>query len=357
MLMPDRCGVTMKVKSVLAVGARGRSFEGVASVAGEQRLARRVRARTEDPREAEAVIAAAYLPNRIERTGAGALDLRLDSLDLDTATAGLISFGAESRLRTSEATNYHVNIPMAGQVLSRTGDASETRAGPGQGTVFMPYRPADIRWGRGATQLCLMIPKDTLELELEQLQGRPVSRPLVFAQEMDLSGPAASSWRASLDVLVVELTRGPALMSHARAARQVERLVVDGLLLAQPHNYSDALTRRGPSSGSRPVMAARELIEEHPEEAWSTSSLARAVHVSVRSLQDGFSNQLGVPPMKYVQQVRLGRARELLLSASRTETTVAAVAAGLGLTHRGRFAAAYRGEFGESPAETLRRGR
>ena len=59
--------------------------------------------------------------------------------------------------------------------------------------------------------------------------------------------------------------------------------------------------------------------------------------------------------MKYLQQVRLRRARELLLEASPAEATVAAVASGLGLTHRGRFAAAYRRQFGESPAETLRR--
>ena len=324
-------------------------------VRSEPQRVRRVTARTEDPREAEAVIASAYLPNRIERLGAGALDLRLDSLELDSATVGLVSFGAESRLRTNEATNYHVNVPVAGEVVSRTGEVTETRAVPGQATVFMPDRPADIRWGRGATQLCLMIPKHTLEQELEHLQGRPVSRPLIFAPEMDLSGPAARGWRASLDVLLIQLTQGPELVSHPRAARQLERLMVDGLLLAQPHNYSDALVRRGRGSGTGPIAAARDLIEERPEEPWSTSTLARAVHVSVRSLQDGFSRQVGVPPMKYVQGARLRRARDRLLEASPTETTVAAVAASLGLTHRGRFAAAYRHEFAESPAETLRR--
>ena len=125
--------------------------------------------------------------------------------------------------------------------------------------------------------------------------------------------------------------------------------------LAQPHNYSDALARRDRSSAAGPIATARELVEERPEEPWSTSSLAREVHLSVRSLQEGFSRQLGMSPMKYVQQVRLRRARQLLLGASPTQTTVAAVAESLGLTHRGRFAAAYRREFAESPAETLRR--
>ena len=316
---------------------------------------RRTSARTEDPREAEAVITEAYLPNRVDRLGPGPLDLRLDSLRLDTATVGLVSFGARTRLQTTEATNYHVNVPVSGQVVSCTGDGPGTRAAPGRATVFMPDRPADLLWGRGASQLCLMIPQQTLEEELEQLLGHPVSRPLVFATEMDLSGATARAWRTSLDVLLTELIDGSGLLSHPRAARQLERLVVDGLLLAQPHNYADALTRRERRPRPGPIAAARQLLEERPEEPWSTSSLSAAVHLSVRSLQEGFASQVGVPPMKYLQQVRLRRARELLLEAAPAEATVAAVASGLGLIHRGRFAAAYRRQFGESPAETLRR--
>ncbi|MCF6376678.1 AraC family transcriptional regulator [Nocardioides KLBMP 9356] len=316
---------------------------------------RRVTGRTEDPREAEAVIAAAYLPSSVERIGAGPLALRLDSLELDSATVGLVSFGAESRLRTSEATNYHVNVPVTGQVVSSAGGGPRTRARSGQATVFMPDRPADIRWGQGASQLCLMLPKDTVERELEELLGRSVTRPVVFEPEMDLSGPAGRGWRASLDVLVGELTHGPHLLAHRRAARQLERLMVDGLLLAQPHTYSAELERRAAPSANRSVQAARDLLEERPEEPWSTTSLARAVHVSVRSLQEGFATHVGVPPMTYLQQVRLRRVRELLVDGSPAATTVSSAAAAVGLSHRGRFAAAYRREFGESPAETLRR--
>ncbi len=59
--------------------------------------------------------------------------------------------------------------------------------------------------------------------------------------------------------------------------------------------------------------------------------------------------------MKYLQQVRLRRARDLLREGSSTQTSVSAVASSLGLPHLGRFAAAYREAFGETPSETLRR--
>lgn len=321
----------------------------------QRRDTRRASVRTEDPREAEAVIADAYLPSQVDRLGDGPLELRLDALRLDSATVGLVSFGTETRLRTTEATHYHVNLPVRGGVVSRMGSGSETTAVPGQATVFMPARPADIHWGADCLQLCLMIPAPTLVDELEQLLGRSIHGSLVFETEMDLSTPTARGWRASLEVLRTELTEGPGLVSQGRVARQMERLMVDGLLLGQPHNYSEALDRGSWRPASGPVARARQLLEEQPEEPWSTSSLAVRVHVSVRSLQEGFARELGMPPMKYLQQVRLRRARDLLREASSAETTVAAVASGLGLFHLGRFAAAYRGAFGESPSETLRR--
>ena len=59
--------------------------------------------------------------------------------------------------------------------------------------------------------------------------------------------------------------------------------------------------------------------------------------------------------MTYPRQVRLRRAREALQAADRGATTARAVATGLGLVHMGRFAAAYREAFGESPSDTLDR--
>lgn len=301
------------------------------------------------------MIAGSYLPIRVDRLGPRPLEVGLDVLKLDSATVGQVSFGTETRLRTATAIQYHVNLPVCGEVVNRVSGRGEIAAVPGQATVFMPDHPADILWGEDCLQLCLMIPAPSLVEELEQLLGRSVSRSLVFEAGMDLSTPRARGWRASLEVLRTELTDGPGLVSHMRVARQLERLMIDGLLLGQPHNYSEALDRGCWRPPSGPVARARALLEEQPEEPWSTSSLAVRVHLSVRSLQEGFAREVGMPPMKYLQQVRLRRARDQLREASSAETTVASVASALGLSHLGRFAGAYRRAFGESPSETLRR--
>ncbi|HWO23737.1 MAG TPA: helix-turn-helix domain-containing protein [Kofleriaceae bacterium] len=58
--------------------------------------------------------------------------------------------------------------------------------------------------------------------------------------------------------------------------------------------------------------------------------------------------------LAYVQQRRLARAREDLMSAA-PGTTVAEVARQLGFAAAGRFSLAYRRCFGESPSQTLAR--
>jgi transcriptional regulator GlxA family with amidase domain len=84
------------------------------------------------------------------------------------------------------------------------------------------------------------------------------------------------------------------------------------------------------------------------------TELARVANMSVRSLQEGFRRHVGTAPMTYLQRVRLGRAHEALRRADPVRVTVAAVAHRWGFAHLGRFASAYRSQFGESPSETLR---
>lgn len=81
------------------------------------------------------------------------------------------------------------------------------------------------------------------------------------------------------------------------------------------------------------------------------------MHLSPRALQEGFRRDLATPPIAYLREVRLRRARERFSAADRDTGTVRAVAASVGLLHQGRFAAACRKAFGETPSETPNRSR
>jgi transcriptional regulator GlxA family with amidase domain len=130
---------------------------------------------------------------------------------------------------------------------------------------------------------------------------------------------------------------------------------MDGLLLGQPHNNTDDALGDRPVRLGASIKHAADLLEERPSEPWTTVRLATEVHLSVRALQEGFRRDLATPPMTYLRQIRLRRAREALKAADRDSTTVGAIAGGLGILHLGRFAAAYRNAFGEAPSDTLNR--
>jgi AraC-like DNA-binding protein len=281
--------------------------------------------------------------------------MNVATLRLGALTAGRLTYGRQVCLRTADAENFHVNIPLRGRAASRSGTDKPVTTGPGEGLVFSPGAPAEISWSADCEQLCLMIPRVCLEAELEQLLGRSLGGRLAFDFVADLYNPLGRRLRTVLNLLVDELDHPTDVGRNPLMGRHVEGLVLDGLLLSQPHSHSDAATRYRPVELGAAIRRAVELIEERPCEPWTTVRLAAEVHLSVRALQEGFRRGLATPPMTYLRQIRLRRARDALKAANRDATTVRTVAVGLGILHMSRFAAAYREAFGETPSDTLNR--
>lgn len=333
--------------------------EGDGGHSGDMRRARPsgyVRSTATDRDEAEKVVTDLYLPHRLDLSGSSArLGMRLVGRRLGMLTVSRLTYGRSVLLRTADAENFHINIPLRGQVRSRSGNSETVTAAPWQGLVFSPGAPAEMEWSADSEQLCLMIPRAPLEAELEQLLGHPLKGRLSFDFGAGAGRPLGRRWHAVLDLITDELDHPSQMCQHPPVARHLESLVLDGLLLDRQHSHSDALTR----DRSLPLAAATKravaLLEERPAEPWTTVRLATEVHLSVRALQEAFCRDLAMPPMAYLRRIRLHRAREALQRADRDTTTVRTVALGLGILHMSRFAAAYREAFGESPSETLKR--
>jgi AraC-like DNA-binding protein len=99
-----------------------------------------------------------------------------------------------------------------------------------------------------------------------------------------------------------------------------------------------------------------EFIELHLSEPITMAEIADYTDCSIRSIQQGFHDELGVTPMSYLRDRRLERARAELVDAHPSDgVTVTAVAEHWGFHHLGGFAVLYRKRWGESPSETLRR--
>jgi len=111
---------------------------------------------------------------------------------------------------------------------------------------------------------------------------------------------------------------------------------------------------------SDPIRAARALIHADPAGDLRLDTIAGRVGLSGRQLSRAFAAEVGVPPGRYVEQVRVEHARRLL---ERRDLTVAAVARAVGygsaeslrrafLRQVGVAPDAWRHRFALSPATT-----
>jgi transcriptional regulator GlxA family with amidase domain len=126
-----------------------------------------------------------------------------------------------------------------------------------------------------------------------------------------------------------------------------------GLLLSHRHNYSEALLRRQRPPAPRAVKRAIDYLEAHLDAPVTLADLVAASGVPGRTLFKHFQDSKGVPPMRYLRQARLERARQALIHAQAGQS-VTEIALSVGFSHLGRFAVEYRRRFGESPSETLK---
>ncbi|MCV7048354.1 AraC family transcriptional regulator [Mycobacterium frederiksbergense] len=311
---------------------------------------------TEQLSAAEHLASEIFTPHRLRYSRRGQrLNARLSAARIGAVTVGYLRYGADVELVNSTALDdYHINVPLTSHADSWCGPAT-AQATPTQAAVFLPGRPAGIKWAADCGQLCVKFSRTDLEYELEGLLGRPAVRPLNIAHSMDLTADSSRAWLALLSVLYREVSRPESIVQHPMTGRHFEQLLMHGFLLAQPHYQAMALAADQHAAPPPKVLrTALDLIEEHPERSWTTTDLAREVGISVRALQECFKRHVGLPPLTYLREVRLIRAHAELAASSESAVTVARVAMKWGFGHLGRFSAEYRRKFGVTPQHTLR---
>ncbi|MEU1344748.1 AraC family transcriptional regulator [Streptomyces sp. NPDC005827] len=266
-------------------------------------------------------------------------------------TIGMMTFGQRTRVDPGRTpSHYHVNVVLRGSIEAATG-RQEMTATAGDAMVFTPTQQHRLlSCGNDARHLGIKIDRSLVEAELQALLGHPLQAPLEFAFGFDMTTAPGRSWRSTLDLLLAESDSADGLIGRRPVRQHFERLLVSGLLLAQPHTYTEELLRPQSPAYPRMVRKAVDLIDANPETPFTVGDLAQAAGISARRLQEGFREHVGVTPMTYLRNVRLERVHTELLAGT---TGVTEAAWRWGFTHLSRFSAAYRRRFGVAPSETL----
>lgn len=183
-----------------------------------------------------------------------------------------------------------------------------------------------------------------------ELYGRLAEKPPeeVFRDER-LFLKLGAECRARLVANWLELIDSPA--AGARLGERVVEALVDSTDGAGQETGSDWPRAR------RLFRQAVERCEASQPPVSSPGELALCLGVSLRALQMAFRQCAGIPPGRYLRNLRMNRVCAVLSRLGPAETSVHAAAIDWGFREFGRFSGEYRRLFGELPSETLQRPR
>jgi len=99
-------------------------------------------------------------------------------------------------------------------------------------------------------------------------------------------------------------------------------------------------------SASNPVSAVLEYVRGHLSEPLTVADLAEQVSLSPSAFAHLFREVTGRSPYQFVKEIRLDKARELLIDG---QLTVARVAQAVGYASVSHFISEFRGRFGVTP--------
>ncbi|WP_437497829.1 AraC family transcriptional regulator [Sorangium sp. So ce1099] len=168
--------------------------------------------------------------------------------------------------------------------------------------------------------------------------------------------PAGEVRRAQGLSTVVSLLRA-ALAEPSAEQERLARSLLEPLLAYALHCHGGARDRRVARAArafDRRVARALQLIQEKPAARWTIEALARAAGLSRAAFARRFLAELGVPPLRYVAELRMQRAAELLAEGDRS---LASIAAEVGYDSEFAFSRAFKRHTGEAPGAFRRRSR
>lgn len=302
---------------------------------------------TDDVDELCHVGSAVFSPHRLRYRGAGA---QLAAADLAGIAIVSMRYRGEALVQVPDELGYYaVHLPVSGHGIVRLGDG-EIVTDASRGVVFNPDDRPDMRWSPDLHQHGVRVPAAVLRRHATALIGHAPAVALRFEHA------GAVGWDGATRLLGAALARRSIDSLPSSASARLEEMFLTALLYAQPNSWTPSLlgTERPASRSS--AARARDLVESDPAVDWTVASLASAVGVSVRALQEGFRRDFDASPATCIRDARLQLAHALLAEAD-GHATVADIAARSGFGHLGRFAALHRERYGVAPSEMLRRAR
>jgi AraC-like DNA-binding protein len=242
-------------------------------------------------------------------------------------------------------------FPVRGRGQITIGKGASPLA-PGRGVIVSPGMNFAITLNDNYEHLVLVFSAPALATKLALLTGAAITDPLRFEPVPVDRSPTAKLLRDHFFFLVDRLN---ACAVPKLVLTEFEQSLMVMFLHANRHNYSHLLEELSPEVGAWQVRCVADYIEAHAQQPMTLENLSSVTGENAQSVLRAFKRIRGISPLEFANQVRLGKARELLRNPD-PATTVVTVAEACGFAYLSRFISDYMRSFGERPSVTLSRG-
>lgn len=219
---------------------------------------------------------------------------------------------------------------------------------PHHAAMISPMNEVKMEFKEGCEQLILRIPRRELEHFLEQELCCSLDTPLQFSSEVRLDASTSHEIVQMLKFVTALFGTNVEDRVGGLVIKSTVPLIFGAVLQGIEHNYSDRLKQEKGKAAPPFLKRAQDYMFERLGNPLTLEEVADAVNVSPRSLHYAFQKHMNTSPMRYLRNLRLGQAHELLLRGK----PVSYVALQVGFQHFGHFSAAYRARFGRVPSST-----
>ena len=230
----------------------------------------------------------------------------------------------------------------------------ETTASGVNGLVFRATPGTQILTSDVNARENLWIEASALERALEGMLDNRLRERLAFKPGIDWTSGLAASLKGQIDFLMGEMKRRDGVADNPVALASLIDLVMSLVLRGIPHNYLERLGSGRFGAVPAYVRRAEDFMRANAAVPIRMEQVAAAAGCSVRTLDAVFRRFRDTTPLAALHAIRLEQVRAEL-SHSAKSASVGEISRCYGFTNAGRFAAAYRRRFGESPVETARR--
>jgi AraC-like DNA-binding protein len=206
---------------------------------------------------------------------------------------------------------------------------------------------ANCDWGS------LSLPKDDLDATCQAITGHEYAgSPL---KHLVKPAPDLMSRLLKIHGMVDQLAKTmPDILSLPEVARALEQELLLVMIRCLTGGEPTSMTTGG-RRHDMIIVRFEEFLESHPDQPLYLAEICAAIGVAERTLRVACEEHLGMGPIRFLSLRRMHLVHRALLQADPSTTTVTRVATDHGFWELGRFSVAYRGLFGESPSDSLRR--